>query len=125
MTGAAARADLDARRTVPIARWSPRSRWRPRPRDRVRRGTPSHASQRNDRQRPGGSMVIQLVRVSVKPDQRERWLELVRANAAETRTEDGCETYEVCEDVEAPNTFVLVERWRDLDSQYDHFRNPK
>ena len=69
-------------------------------------------------------MVIQLVRVSVKPEQRERWLDLVRPNAAQTLAEDGCESYEVCEDIEAPNTFVLVERWRDLDAQYDHFRNP-
>ena len=70
-------------------------------------------------------MVIQLVRVSVKPDQREQWLELVRASAAQTRAEDGCERFEVCEDIETPNTFVLIERWRDLDAQYDHFRNPR
>src|ERR671919_3081221 len=70
-------------------------------------------------------MVIQLVRVSINPDQRGKWLELIRANAAQTRTEDGCESYEVCEDVETPSTFVLVERWRDIDVQYDHFRNPK
>jgi quinol monooxygenase YgiN len=70
-------------------------------------------------------MVIQLVRVTIQPDHRDRWLELVRANAAQTRTEDGCESYAVCEDIDAPNTFVLVERWRDLDAQYGHFRNPK
>jgi quinol monooxygenase YgiN len=67
-------------------------------------------------------MVIQLVRVSIKPEQRDRWLELIRANVAQTRAEDGCESYEVTEDIEAPNTFVLVERWRDLDAQYAHFR---
>jgi quinol monooxygenase YgiN len=70
-------------------------------------------------------MVIQLIRVSIKPDQREKWLELVSANAAQTRAEDGCESYEVSEDIEAPNTFILVERWRDLDAQYEHFRTPK
>ena len=70
-------------------------------------------------------MVIQLVRVPVRPDHRDRWLELIRDNAAQTRAEDGCQSYEVTEDIEAPNTFVLVERWRDLDAQYEHFRNPK
>ena len=70
-------------------------------------------------------MVIQLVRVSVKPDQRDKWLEVIRANAAQTRAEDGCERYEVSEDIEAPNTFILVERWRDLDDQYEHFGSPK
>jgi quinol monooxygenase YgiN len=70
-------------------------------------------------------MVIQLVRVAIKPDQRDRWLELVRANAAQTRSEDGCESYDVCEDIETPNAFLLIERWRNLDAKYDNFRNPK
>lgn len=70
-------------------------------------------------------MVIQVIRASVRPDQRDKWLELVRATAAQTRTEDGCESYEVSEDVEVPNTFILVERWRDLDAQYEHFRRPE
>jgi quinol monooxygenase YgiN len=69
-------------------------------------------------------MVIQLVRVSIKPDQRERWLELVRQNAAQTRAENGCESYQISEDIDTPNTFAIVERWADLDAQYDHFRNP-
>ena len=70
-------------------------------------------------------MVIQLVRATVRPDQRERWLDIVRANVAETREEGGCEGIVACEDLENPNTFVLVERWRDLEAQYDHFRRPE
>jgi quinol monooxygenase YgiN len=69
-------------------------------------------------------MVIQLVRVSIKPERRDRWLEMIRANAAQTRSDAGCESYEVAEDLETPNTFLLVERWRDLEAQYDHFRDP-
>jgi quinol monooxygenase YgiN len=67
-------------------------------------------------------MVIQLVRVSIRPEQRDRWLELVRVNAAQTRAEEGCESYVISEDVELPNNFVLVERWASLEAQYDHFR---
>jgi quinol monooxygenase YgiN len=70
-------------------------------------------------------MVIQLVRVSIKPDQREAWLELIRQNAAQTRTEAGCESYHISEDLETPNTFTIVERWSDLEAQYEHFRNPE
>lgn len=70
-------------------------------------------------------MVIQLVRVSIVPEQRDRWLELIRMNAAQTRAEEGCESYEIGEDVEAPNTFSIVERWTNLEAQYDHFRNPQ
>lgn len=69
-------------------------------------------------------MVVQVVNVSIKPERRERWLELIRMNAAQTRAEEGCESYRVCEDVETPNAFVLVEEWTSMDAQYEHFRNP-
>jgi quinol monooxygenase YgiN len=68
-------------------------------------------------------MVIQLVRASIKPDQRDRWLEVIRENAAQTRVEEGCEGYQVAEDLEAPNTFVIIERWVNLEAVYSHFRN--
>jgi quinol monooxygenase YgiN len=70
-------------------------------------------------------MVVQVVRVSIKPEQRDRWLELVRINAAQTRAEEGCESYHVTEDVDTPNRFVLVEEWTNIDAQYEHFRNPE
>jgi quinol monooxygenase YgiN len=70
-------------------------------------------------------MVIQLVRVSIVPAQRDRWLELIRMNAAQTRAEEGCESYQISEDVETPNSFNIVERWTNLDAQYRHFRNPQ
>jgi quinol monooxygenase YgiN len=69
-------------------------------------------------------MVLQVVRVPVREDRRERWLELIRENAQATRNEDGCERYQVCEDIETPGTFVIVEQWTGLDAQYAHFRNP-
>jgi quinol monooxygenase YgiN len=70
-------------------------------------------------------MVIQLVDVSIKPDQRERWLDLIRANVAQTLAQDGCEHYAVGEDIHEPNRFLIVERWASLDAQYDHFRAPE
>lgn len=70
-------------------------------------------------------MVIQLVNVSIRPDQRDRWLELIRANAAQTRAEAGCESYRVSEDVETPNAFSVWERWASLEAQYSHFRTPE
>ena len=70
-------------------------------------------------------MVIQLVRVSIRPEQRARWLALIRANAAQTRAEEGCESYQIGEDLETPHTFVVVERWASLEAQYSHFRTPE
>ena len=70
-------------------------------------------------------MVVQVVKVSIRPEQRDRWLELIRMNAAQTRAEQGCESYQIREDVEAPNDFLIVEQWGSLEAQYDHFRNPE
>lgn len=67
-------------------------------------------------------MVILLVNVSIRPDQRDRWLELIRTNLEQTRAEDGRESYRVGEDVETPNEFAVVERWSSLDALYRHFR---
>jgi quinol monooxygenase YgiN len=66
-------------------------------------------------------MVVQLVRASIKPERRDRWLEVIRRNAAHTRAEEGCEGYQVAEDLEAPHTFVIVEHWANLDAVYKHF----
>jgi len=68
-------------------------------------------------------MIIQLVRVSIRPERRERWLELIRVNAAQTRAEEGCEGYQIAEDLEAPNAFVIIEHWSNLEAVYTHFRN--
>lgn len=70
-------------------------------------------------------MVVQIVTVSIKPERRDRWMELIRLNATQTRAEHGCESYRVSEDVDTPNTFVLVEEWTSMDAQYEHFRDPE
>jgi quinol monooxygenase YgiN len=70
-------------------------------------------------------MIIQVVKVSIRPEQRDRWLELIRLNARQTREEQGCQGYQVGEDVETPNRFVLVEQWTSMEAQYDHFRKPE
>lgn len=68
-------------------------------------------------------MVLQVVRASIKPEQREHWLDVIRDNAARTRAEEGCEGYRIAEDLEAPNTFVIIEQWASLDAVYRHFQN--
>jgi quinol monooxygenase YgiN len=70
-------------------------------------------------------MVIQLVSVSIRPEKRDNWLELIRQNAARTRGEQGCESYQITEDVETPDKFAIVERWASVEAQYNHFRAPE
>ena len=67
-------------------------------------------------------MIIQLVRVSIRPERRDRWLEVIQRNAALTRAEKGCEGYQFAEDLETPNNFVIVELWADLEAVKSHFR---
>jgi quinol monooxygenase YgiN len=61
-------------------------------------------------------MVIQLVSVSIRPEQRERWLELIPRNAAQTRAEEGCESYRISEELETPN---VVRSERPADERID------
>jgi len=68
-------------------------------------------------------VLVQVIRASIKPEQRDRWLEVMRQNAARTRTEEGCESYQVAEDLEAPDKFLIVEQWANLEAVYSHFRN--
>jgi quinol monooxygenase YgiN len=68
-------------------------------------------------------MLIQIIRASIKPEQRDHWLAVIQENAARTRTEDGCERYQIAEDLEASNNFIIVEQWTSLDAVYTHFRN--
>jgi quinol monooxygenase YgiN len=70
-------------------------------------------------------MVIQIVRVSVRPDRRDAWLELVRAATAQARSEEGCESCQAGEDLDTPGDFVIVEQWANMEAQYQHFRNPQ
>jgi quinol monooxygenase YgiN len=70
-------------------------------------------------------MVIQIVSVSIRPDQRNAWLELVRTATAHARTEEGCESCRASQDVDTPNDYVLVELWTSMEAQYQHFRNPE
>ena len=67
-------------------------------------------------------MIVQIVRASIKPEQRNRWREVIERNATQTRVEEGCLGYQVAEDLAAPNSFVIVELWTDLDAVKNHFR---
>lgn len=68
-------------------------------------------------------MVVQVVRASIKPEARDRWLEVIRENAARTRSEEGCESYQVAEDLELPSTFVIIEEWASMDAMYRHLQS--
>ena len=69
-------------------------------------------------------MVVLHARLAIKPEARERWLSLVEVVVEPSRAEQACRTYRIYEDIEAPNSFIFVEEWEDLDGLYQHFRTP-
>ena len=72
----------------------------------------------------GTAVVVVLARVSIKPEERDQWLDLVSAVAAPSRAETGCEGYLIYEDIERSNDFIFVEQWRSLDALRSHFQTP-
>lgn len=48
----------------------------------------------------------------------------LEALVATTRTEDGCEAYDLHVDVGDPNKLTFVERWRDMDALVAHGGQP-
>jgi quinol monooxygenase YgiN len=70
------------------------------------------------------SMVIVHASASIRPEARERWLEVLDATATASRAEEACRSYVVYEAVQRPNAFIFVEEWASLDGLYAHFRAP-
>ena len=56
------------------------------------------------------AMLVVVVEFEVRPDARDRFLELVVENAAASlRIEPGCRQFDVCVDPDAPATVLLYE----------------
>lgn len=66
-------------------------------------------------------MVILHARVPIKPEARERWLELADTVTGPSRAEDACRSYRIFEAIETPDSFIFVEEWESLDGLYSHF----
>jgi quinol monooxygenase YgiN len=71
--------------------------------------------------------------ITAKPDQREKVLEEFRANIPAVRAEDGCIEYGPVVDAEGlgsfqtrlgPDTFVVLEKWRDAQALKAHAAAP-
>ena len=68
-------------------------------------------------------MIVQIVKASIRSEKRDTWLEVIGQNAERSRAEAGCQGYQVAEDLEAPNNFVIVELWADMEALHAHLRN--
>ncbi len=50
--------------------------------------------------------------------------QMLRALAAQTRSEPGCLLYTVSENLESPGAFVISEQWENMDSMQAHLALP-
>ena len=78
-------------------------------------------------------MIHVIAIITAKPGQRENILEAARANIPAVRAEDGCIEYGPAIDAEGlgsfqtkfgPDTFVVVEKWRDAQALKAHAAAP-
>jgi quinol monooxygenase YgiN len=67
-------------------------------------------------------MIVVLARISLKPDERERFLKLAGEVSGPSRAEAGCLDYRGYLDAEQPGEFIFVERWDSVDALQEHFR---
>jgi autoinducer 2-degrading protein len=54
-----------------------------------------------------------IVEFRARPDRVEAFAELIERHARNSRREDGCLAFDVCQDPEDPGRFVLYEAYRD------------
>ena len=70
-------------------------------------------------------MIVSSTKISVKPENRKEFLQTLNSLMAKTRHGKGCLSYNLYQDVENKNDFVIVEEWEteaDLDS---HLRSDR
>ncbi|MFO0549154.1 MAG: putative quinol monooxygenase [Polyangiaceae bacterium] len=65
-------------------------------------------------------MLVVHVHVHVKPEDRQAFIDATSANARASRLEPGVARFDLLEDTESPNRFILVEVYRTADAPAAH-----
>ena len=67
-------------------------------------------------------MIIVHGSIPIRPDCRERALELARAMTEATQSELGCISYDFYVGLSDPNTLMLFQEWENMDALMGHFQ---
>ena len=67
-------------------------------------------------------MIIVHGTIPIRPDCRERALELARAMTEATQAEAGCISYDFYVGLSDPNTLMLFQEWENMDALMGHFQ---
>lgn len=73
----------------------------------------------------GSEMILSSTKISVPPENRKEFLQTLHPLIDRIRHEKGCIRYEVYQDVENENTFILVEEWDTQADLDEHLRSEK
>ncbi len=68
-------------------------------------------------------MIFITAKFRIKPDDADRWPEIVREFTEATRSEPGCLWFDWARHIEDPNEYVLVEAFRDDEAAVAHVRS--
>lgn len=67
-------------------------------------------------------MIIVHGKIPLRPDCRERAIELARDMAVATREEIGCISYDFYVGLSDPNTLMLFQEWENMEALMGHFQ---
>ena len=67
-------------------------------------------------------MIIVHGSIPIRPDCRERALELAKAMTEATQSEMGCISYDFYVGLSDPNTLMLFQEWENMDALMGHFQ---
>jgi len=70
------------------------------------------------------SRIMIVVEFEVKPEHRDAFIELIKGHAQRSRTEDGCQQFDVLLPQEDQRRVLLVEAWRDEAALDVHIKLP-
>ena len=70
----------------------------------------------------GHNVIIVLGTIPIRPDRRDRVLELARDMAEATRAEFGCISYDFYLGLSDPNTLMLFQEWENMEALMGHFQ---
>jgi len=70
------------------------------------------------------SRIMIVVEFEVKPEHRNRFIELMRGHAQRSRAEDGCQQFDVLLPEQDHRRVFLIEAWRDQAALDVHSKTP-
>ena len=73
-------------------------------------------------------MILINLKIQIRPDRREEWLDRITRYMKDVREEPGCKSFDVYESIESPNEFSIIESFVDQDAggahvQTEHFKD--